>query len=807
MERWVRNRFTPNQPLYKGKPPVTASREHIAVSLEAAMEGMVLLKNENEQLPLAKGSRIALFGKATCDYVRGGEGSGLVNTAYVRSLADGFELLKEEVSVFPDTVTFYQHDLEQQYAEGRIPGLTEEPELPESLLCRARAFTDTAVLSFCRTSGEGWDADSPLGHASEIEACNQWMVDLASKLYPQGCFYLNEAEKTLVKRICDAFPHVIVCLNTGVIMDTSWIRSNPAISAALLTWQGGMEGGLAAARLLLGDAVPCGHLADTIPNRLEDLPSTGNFHENDNYVEYADDIFVGYRYFSTIPGAAEKVCYPFGYGLSYTSFALSAPRLFIKDAEAFELEAEVTVSNRGNYAGKEVVQLYLEAPQGKLGKAARVLTAYQKTPVLAPGESILLRLDVNLRDFASYDDTGLLQRSAYVLEKGTYHFYLGTNVAEAAPLQETFTLDEDVVARQVSACLVPSQLSRRLRADGTWEELPCRPYEEEEDHGLSRQSFEETEAIVPASRARKRYSLLKWPCGNPTLEEVAEGTLSLEEFVEKLPDDMLADLLGGQPNTGVASSYGIGNIPEFGVPNVMTSDGPAGINIQKSAGVATTSFPCSTLLACTWNPDITYAVGRAGAEELKENNLSMWLTPAVNIHRSPLCGRNFEYYSEDGFLAGKQAAAMVRGIQSLRVGCCLKHFALNGKETNRKISDTRVSERAARELYLKPFEIVVKEAAPWAVMGSYNKINGIRACENKDLLTTILRDEWHFEGFVTTDWWTTGEQYREILAGTDLKMGCGFPERLMKAMDLGLIFREDLERAGKRLLAFILKLD
>lgn len=808
MERWIRNRFTPNLPLYREKDRVTASREHVGIAHEVALEGMVLLKNENRALPLARGSRIALFGKAVCDYVKGGEGSGLVNSPYARSLADGLELLSKEVSVFPDTISYYRENLKEQYAEGKIPGLTEEPKLPEEMVMRARSFADTAVLSFCRTSGEGWDATSSMGGPKEVEECNQWMANFAEKLYPNGSFYLNEAEKSLVTEICTVFPHVIVCLNTGIVMDTSWIRDNPAVSAALLMWQGGMEGGLAAAQLLLGDTTPCGHLADTIPYRLEDIPSTSGFHDNDGYVEYTEDIFMGYRYFYTIPNAAKKVCYPFGYGLSYTSFSVENTRLLIEGkGKAAYIEAVTTVTNVGAFSGKEVVQLYLSAPQGKLGKAAKVLAAYQKTPILSPGETVQIRLSFALKDFASYDDTGKIQKSAYILEAGTYRFFLGTNVRDAVLLNAGYVLEQDVITEQLTECLTPSQLSRKLCADGTYQKLQCSPYPEENYCGLMRQSFEETEAIVPASRARKRYKLSEWPCGNPTLNDVADGRISLDEFISAIPDEMLTDLLGGQPNTGIASSQGIGNIPEFGVPNVMTSDGPAGINIQKSAGITTTAFPCSTLLACTWNPDIVYEVGRAGAEELKENNLSVWLTPAINLHRSPLCGRNFEYYSEDPLLAGRQAAALVRGIQSLRVGCCVKHFALNGKETNRKMSDTRVTERAARELYLKPFEIVIKEASPWSVMGAYNMINGVRACENRDLLTTILRNEWHFTGFVTTDWWTTGEQYREILAGTDLKMGCGFPERLLKAMEIGIISRKDLEQAGKRLLAFILKLD
>ncbi len=808
MERWIRNRFTPNCPLYNEKGHVTESKEHIQVAREAALEGMVLLKNENQVLPFRAGSRIALFGKATCDYVKGGEGSGLVNSSYARSLADGFDCLSDKVSIFPETVAFYRQNLQRQYEEGRIPGLTAEPELPEDMIMRARAFTDIAIVSFCRTSGEGWDATSPCGEPGEVEACNQWMADFAKELYPDGCFYLNKEEKTLLSEVCAVFSHVVVCLNTGIIMDTSWIRESPAVCGALLMWQGGMEGGLAAAQILMGDVSPSGHLADTIPNRLEDLPSTSSFHDDDAYVEYSEDIFMGYRYFSSIPGMEEKVCYPFGYGLSYTSFAVRNTQLYVEGSgKDVRFTVEATVFNTGGYSGKEVLQLYLEAPQGKLGKASRVLTAYKKTPLLQPGEDVCIQLKFNLQDFAAYDDTGVICKSAYVLEKGEYKVYLGTNVRDATLLEDKYILEKNCIVNQVTECLTPFKLSKRLHKDGTYQELACEEYPSEACNDFERQTFDETEAIVPASRARKRYKLSEWPCGNLTLSDVADGKTTLDEFISGIPDEMLADLLGGQPNTGVASSQGIGNIPEFGVPNVMTSDGPAGINIQKCVGIKTTAFPCSTLLACTWNPDITYAVGRAGAEELKENNLSVWLTPAVNLHRSPLCGRNFEYYSEDPLLAGKQAAALVKGIQSLRVGCCLKHFALNGKETNRKMSDTIVSERAARELYLKPFEIVVKEASPWSVMGSYNMINGVRACENRDLLTTILRNEWGFTGFVTTDWWTTGEQYLEILAGTDLKMGCGFPERLLKAMEMGLISRSDLEKAGKRLLSFILKLD
>jgi beta-glucosidase len=239
----------------------------------------------------------------------------------------------------------------------------------------------------------------------------------------------------------------------------------------------------------------------------------------------------------------------------------------------------------------------------------------------------------------------------------------------------------------------------------------------------------------------------------------------------------------------------------------MTADGPAGLRIQPECGIFTTAWPCATALACTWNEELVYQVGAAGAREVKENNIGVWLTPAINIHRSPLCGRNFEYYSEDPLLTGTLAGAMVRGIQSEHISACVKHFALNNKETERKDSDSRVSERAAREIYLKAFEHIVKEADPWCIMSSYNIINGYRSSECSDLLQGILRDEWGYRGMVTTDWWTFGEHYKEVKAGNDLKMACGFTERLLEAKENGLLTRDEMETCAGRILALLLKID
>ena len=290
-------------------------------------------------------------------------------------------------------------------------------------------------------------------------------------------------------------------------------------------------------------------------------------------------------------------------------------------------------------------------------------------------------------------------------------------------------------------------------------------------------------------------------------EKVAAGEMTMEDFLAGLTDEELMTLLGGTPNRGVADTRGLGGLDYLGIPAVMTADGPAGLRVISDRGVNTTAWPVATLLACSWDPEILYAVGKAGAREVRENNIGMWLTPAINIHRSPLCGRNFEYYSEDPFLTGKLAAAMVRGIQSEDVSACVKHFCCNNKETNRLASDSRVSERALREIYLKAFRIVVTESGVWSVMTSYNLMNGSYTSENKDLITGILRGEWGYTGLVITDWGNWAEHYREALAGNNVRMPFGSLKRLQKAMELGLIRREDLVANATKLLEFLLKLN
>lgn len=807
MTKWSRIRFNPNLPLGKDGRRVTGSAEHIALSKEAAKEGMVLLKNEKQVLPLKAGTKVALFGKGTFDYVKGGGGSGDVTVAYIRNLYDGLQEKSDKITVFKELCDYYRKDIETQYEKGNVPGMTLEPEVPMELVKKARAFTDTAIITICRYSGEGWDRKSVIDpNNPALWDYERQMTERSAEIFKDGDFCLSENEAKMVSIVKESFNKVIVVLNVGGMVDTSWFVHDHQIQSALLALQGGIEGGLAVAELLLGEGTPSGKLSDTFAGSLDDYPSTEHFHQSREYVDYTEDIYVGYRYFETIKGAAKKVNYPFGFGLSYTDFALTTESI---SQEEGVISLQVRVTNIGSYSGKEVVQVYLSKPQGLLGNPARELVAFQKTRELLPGDSQLVCLSFDVKRFAAYDDLGKVQKSAYLLEKGTYEIYVGNNVRDAKKQDFTYELSDTVIVEQLSAKLVPTSLKKRLLADGSYEDLPILPPYDTDESVVGKIPNTETEGIGPCVRPMPIYRLMNGlpKQGSHVLMDVVEGKLTLEEFLDEWSIDELIHLIGGQPNQGVANTFGIGNMPEYGIPSAMTADGPAGVRIQPEVGINTTAFPCSTLLACTWNPDMVEAVGYAGGQELKENNLALWLTPAINIHRSPLCGRNFEYYSEDPFLAGKMAGAMVRGIQANKVGASVKHFALNNKETNRKNSDSRVSERAAREIYLKAFEMIVKEEKPWSIMSSYNMINGHRASECKDLLTGILREEWGYEGFVTSDWWTFGEHYKEALAGNDLKMANGYPERVKEAYEKGAISREEIALCAKRILEFIIKLD
>lgn len=777
--KWQRIQYMIAAPLGENRYYMTACKEHAQLAREAACEGMVLLKNENALLPFQKDTKLAVFGKACIDYVKGGGGSGNVNPPYIRTLMDG--LTEKNMEFFTPLKDYYAEYVEGEYAKELLPGWVAEPELPDTLLKQAREYTDTAIITISRYSKE--DADRT-GKKND------------------GDFYLSLAEEEMVKKVLSAFDKVCVILNTGGMMDTLWFKDEPKIQSALLAWQPGMEGGNAIADILCGDVCPSGRLTDTFAVDFDAYPSSANFNESDMFVEYQEDIYVGYRYFETIPGAAEKVCYPFGYGLSYTDFAITDAAW--REDNGLVFTAKVT--NTGKYAGKQVVQLYCAAPQGKLGKAARSLIGFAKTATLVPGASETVTIEVPLDRLASFDDIGVVAENAYVLEVGTYEFYIGENVRSTQKVAGDMVLTEDKIIEQLSAKCVPHNLTRRMNADGSYTEIDV-PKE-------NRTPFAD-DPLIPVhwrlqppleNNWKQVRHVMGGPFTQPQLIEVYEGNLTLDEFMAKMSDEQLVNLLGGQPNRGPANTFGWGNILEFGVPNAMTADGPAGLRFQPQIQVKTTNFPCANQMACTWNTDLMYAVGKATAIEVRENGVGIWLSPAINIHRSPLCGRNFEYMSEDPLVSGVMASAVIAGVQSIGIAACLKHFACNNKEHNRKDCSSIVSQRALREIYLKGFEICVKSVQPWAIMSSYNLINGVHTSASRELLTDILRGEWGYEGVVTTDWYTTEYQYKEIAAGNDIKMATGMAEHTLQMLKEGKLAREDVYTSAKRVLQLILKL-
>lgn len=634
------------------------------------------------------------------------------------------------------------------------------------------------------------------------------------------------------------------------------------------------------ADLLVGDAYPSGKLIDTFAKNYEDYPSAASFGESLTYVNYEEDIFVGYRYFETIPNASEKVNYEFGFGLSYTTFSIDNVTAKYEPAEEQEqknrekqhqrqqnspfqtlsfsqssptpslgsIVITATVRNTGARPGKEVVQVYYSAPQGKLGKPAKVLAGFVKTGELTAAtpattekrrkdndngnnkatsadnpdtdtEIVTIRFPVE--SMASYDDLGKVQEAAWVLEEGEYRFFVGSSVRKGSLVEGfAYVVEKDVVTKQLEHAVVPSKLRKRMLADGTFEELPDSSGEMENGSGRIKENGKERKekkmekealytahnlTLVSAQAHTKKNSHNKNKSNNNvlSLKDVAADPSLMSSFVTQLSIDDLIHLSAGVPGTNpYANTGGIGDIPQYGIPNVHTADGPAGARLDNAN---TTAWPVETLIASMWNPSLAYEYAGRVADELVQYNLGIWLAPALNIHRDPLCGRNFEYYSEDPLLAGKTGAAVVRGTQSRNVSAVVKHFAANGKEENRRGSDSRVSERALREIYLRNFEIAVREGEPWSLMTSYNLLNGIKASERADLLIKIVREEWGFTGVTMTDWANWAPHCLEAVAGSDIKMPVGEPDNLRAALANGSLTREDLERNVKDELNMIIK--
>lgn len=719
-------------------------------SRKVAAEGAVLLKNENHVLPIKKNETVSVFGRTQINYYRSGTGSGgSVNVEYTTNLLDGLRS-KESIIVNEELAGIYEKWIEENPFDNGGGGWAAEPwhqkEMPltDEIVSNAKSKSDKAIVVIGRTAGEDQDnADAP------------------------GSYQLTEEEKQMIKRVTTYFEQVVVVLNVSNIIDMSWMNDDSyqyPIKSVIYAWHGGMEGGNAAADVLVGEVTPSGKLTDTIAYSINDYPSTPN-HGNEDRNFYQEDIYVGYRYFETF--YPEKVQYEFGYGISYTEFHMEPKEatVVVKGGESF-IELEVSVKNTGTeYSGKEVVQVYYEAPQGELGKASKVLAAFAKTGLLQPGESETVTLSFPINRMASYDDSGVTGfKSAYVLETGLYTVYVGNSVKNVEKIaidgKDGYVVESLQVIDQLEEVLAPVEDFTRMK-----------PGAQKEDG-----TYELTYVDVPkrsvdlAARIETNLPVSLELTGDQghTLRDVHDQKVSMEEFIAQLSDEDLATIVRGEGMSsplvtpGTASAFGgvSDRLFNYGIPVGCTADGPSGIRMD--SGHKATQVPIGTLLAATWDLELVEELYVLEGQELISNNIDMLLGPGINIRRSPLNGRNFEYFSEDPLITGAFAVANTRGIMKSGAHATLKHFACNSQEQARTRVDAAVSERALREIYLKGFEMAIKEGGAKGVMTSYNPINGHWAPSNYDLNTTVLRKEWGFDGIVMTDWWA---QMNDVVVG------------------------------------------
>lgn len=692
-------------------------KDYAAWARRAGAEGIVLLKNEQQLLPLAAGSRLAVFGRTQYDTVYCGTGSGgMVNVPYVISIYEGLA----EVFALSEALNeaycswLAEHPFDEGEGWAATPWSQEEMPLSDELLAEARAFSDTALFVLGRTAGEDRDnAPQP------------------------GAYYLTETELANLRRLRAAFPRLIVLVNAGNIIDLAWEEKLGA-DALLYLWQGGCETGRAAAAVLSGQVNPSGRLPDTVARRLEDYPAHDNFGDGEMNI-YQEDIYVGYRYFATFD--PEAVLYPFGFGLSYTTFELK------KEAFSYQgegrWEASFRLRNSGPRPGRTVVQLYVRAPQGELGKPARVLADFKKSALLQPGAEERLTFSLEAYDYASYDDRP--GRHAWVLEAGRYEVYAGFDV-RAENLAGTFVLPETLLVEQLKQALAPSRAFEVL-------------YPQPTEKGLQKAYRPAVRKSAAYAEKRTEEAMPYDPALKHSFNELRQGQITPAEFLRGISDEELIKFscgLGMGPSgvtPGVAGAVG-GTSPALralDIPLAACADGPSGLRLDD--GAMAFSLPNGSCLAATFDTALNEELFAFMALECRKNKIASLLGPGMNIHRYPLNGRNFEYFSEDPLLTGRMARAQAKGLNRYGVAATVKHFALNNQEYRRSEADAVASERAIREIYLKGFEIGVRSGEIKSIMTGYNPLNGRQCASHYELNTAVLRDEWGYDGIVMTDWW------------------------------------------------------
>lgn len=778
--------------IYAAKDPGVTRREmdHMALSRKLAGECVVLLENDGA-LPLGEAGRIALYGNGARQTVRGGTGSGDVNTRSDITVEQGLERAGFQIATkaWLDRQDAACQQARQDYtawisAYAKEHGMTEflvtfshpfQVIAPVEIPCTDPPEVSTAVYVIARSSGEGSD-----------------------RFERRGDYLLYEEEKAQLELLGRIYNQLIVVLNIGSVMDMSEIKSIPGVNAVLLMSQLGNTGGDVLADVLLGKVNPSGRLTDTWAKRYGDYPSSAGFSHNDGNVNdeyYTEGIYVGYRYFDTF---GVEPAYPFGYGKSYTDFSVMPGAVRV---EKGQVRLSVSVKNTGTvHAGKEVVQVYYSAPAGKLPKPCQELAAFAKTRQLAPGESETLEIVFPVRDMASYCEAC----AAWVLEAGEYLLRVGVS-SRSTEIAAVLTLRQPVRTEILKNLFAGPDPVQEMSAPAV--------HRPDVDAAVPRLAIDPGE--IPAVRAsysgaRRAYTTSQTAV--LTAADVKAGRCTVEELTAQLTVEEMANICVGTLRRGGSI---VGNasciVPgaagdtssilreSRGIKNMVLADGPAGLRLQPvfktdkaghllpggavlgdlseplPAGYTDenadtyyqycTAIPIGWALAQSWNMDLLREIGSMVGREMEEFGVDLWLAPALNIHRNPLCGRNFEYYSEDPLVSGKAAAAITQGVQSHPgKGTTIKHFAANNQEDNRYFTNSHISERAIREIYLRGFEIAVKESQPLSIMTSYNLLNGIHTANHLELLQFAARDEWGFRGFIMTDWFTSQQQ--PALTGT-----------------------------------------
>ena len=771
--------------------------KYTAKARQAVAEGQVLLLNQNHVLPLPKGSHVAVFGRMQLHYYKSGTGSGgMVNVNKVTGILEALEE-SEDVQVYEPLVDVYRewekdHPFDEGVGWGNEPWSQEEMELNEALVEEAAEKNEYAIVILARTAGEDKD--------------NKML---------EGAYCLTSIEEDMLQKVRKSFAKMIVLLNTGNIMDMSFMDQYRP-DAVMYVWQGGMIGGFGTVDVLTGKVCPSGRLSDTIAAQMSDYPADPYFGGLEQNL-YVEDIYVGYRYFESV--AKSKVLYPFGFGLSYTTFSMEADGFsYAENQVSFVMK----VTNTGSVAGKEVVQVYAKAPLGKLGKPARVLIDFKKTKELMPGECETLTFAIPTSVFASYNEVSTAGMPVgWVLEAGEYTIYAGGNVRDAYAVG-SFTLDELQIVEECRNALAPTTAFKRMKMTAA------------NEHAEAACVYEIAMEEVPlrvVSPEEKRNAELPESCEitgdrGIKLADVKAGKATLDEFVAQLTEEELASIVRGEGmgspkvTAGTAAAFGgvTKSLLEKGIPCGCCDDGPSGMRLD--SGMKAFSLPNGTLLACTFNTQLNEELYAFTAVEMIKNRVDILLGPGMNIHRHPLNGRNFEYFSEDPLLTGKMAAAQVRGLKSAGMTGSLKHFCGNNQETRRHTSNSIISERALREIYLRGFEIAVKEAKADAVMTTYGPVNGIWTSSNYDLVTDILRKQWGFEGVVMTDWWAyvcrEGDKPAKtdfatmVKAQNDLYMVCPDSEKnehgdnTVESLHDGSLTLGELQRCAKNICRFMM---